>query len=255
MMVHIPGPIDLDPARWGSSPVLNAMFTGPDAFSGWLSSCSTLKDAFQKNTTDELFGLLVAEYKEKSSLGVGRVGDVVQKDVLQKSVYFENPGILVPQPDLETAKNEIRHRILVMLFTRELKEIADLAALTEELEKQQETLQILLYRRKMHAKEEDDTARGAKQIISDIDKKIERIGRHPDSPEGHLQHVIEVLMNIEQHLKMTPLVLRLNNLGIKVNKSSSESFSEISFAECTYIGEHRRTVIWARINRALISSI
>ena len=249
MMSHIPGPITIDPANWGKSPVLNAIFSGPDEFSNWLSHCHALQDAFQQTDANELFGLLVTEYHEKKSLGVAMVGDVVQKDVLQKSVYFEDPKILVPQPDLETAKIEIRHRILVILFTRELEEIADLKALTEELEKQQETLEILLQNRKKHSKEEDDTDKGAKQIISDIDRKIDSIGGHPDSPEGHLQHVIEVLMNIEKHINMTPIVLRLNNLGIEVDKSSSEPFDEISFAECTFTGEHRRTVIWTRIDR------
>jgi hypothetical protein len=255
MMAHIPGPIDLNTAGWGNSPVLNAIFTSPDEFSSWLNSCSTLLDAFKKTTADELFGLLAAEYNEKSYIGVGRMGDIVLKDVLQKSIYFEDPRILVPQPDLETAKREVQHRILVMLFTLELKEIADLKALTKELEKQKEILKILLRRRKKHSKREDDTEKGAKQIISDIDKKIDRIGRNPDSAEGHLQHVIEALMNIEQHLKITPLVLRLNNLGIEVGKSSSEPFDEISFAEVTYTGEPRRTIIWAHVNRASLQSI
>ena len=251
MMAHIPGPIILDPAHWETSPVLKAIFTGPTDFADWLNHCDALKDAFRQSGSDSLFSLLVTEYNEKKSLGVALVGGLVQKDVLQKSVYFEDPRILVPQPDLETAKKEIRHRILVMLFTRELEEIADLKMLTEELERQQETLEVLLNHQKRHLGGENETKRDAQKIISDIDRKIDSIGRNPDSPAAHLRHVIEVLMNIENHLNLRPLVLRLNNLGIEVEKSSSDPFDEIEFAECTFTGEHRRAVIWTRISRSL----
>ncbi len=256
MTAQIPGPEQLDPVLWGKSPVLQAVFTGPDAFSRWMDSCIALQNAFKQNHSDELFGLLVAQYKEKTSLGVAIVGEIVQKDVLQQSVYFENPRIVVPRPDLETAKKELRHRIIVMLFTRELDEIADLKSLTEELKRQQDILEIKLSMGKKQGavkKTDDKTLREARQIIDAIDREIEGLGRNPDTPESHLEHVTEVLMNIKRHLEIKPFILRLNSLGVRVTASSPEPFDEISFAECTFTGDHKRAVIWVQINRSSLN--
>lgn len=256
MTAKIPGPILLDPAHWGKSPVLNAVFTGPDEFFRWIDTCGALQNAFKENNSDELFGLLVAEYKQKTTLGVALMGDIVQRDVRQESVSFEDPQIVVVQPDLDTAEKEVRHRILVMLFLHELDEIADLKSLTEELEKQQDVLKIKLSRMKSMGPANTADAKTemeAQRIINAIDHKIEGIGRRPDTPESHLEHVVEVLMNMDRYLSMTPFTLRLNSLGIRVTASSSESFDEISFAECTFTGFHKRAAIWVQINRASLS--
>jgi hypothetical protein len=126
MISQIPGPLELDPQFWEKDPVLKAVFTGSDKFSQWLGSCKSLRDAFERTDAAELFGLLVADYKEKTFLGSEINGDIVRRDVRKKSVFFEDPRILVPAPDLELARKELQHRILVTLFTRELNEIADL---------------------------------------------------------------------------------------------------------------------------------
>ena len=252
MTSQIPGPVTLDPDKWEDSPVLRTIFVNPKAFSQWGENCKTLQNALQQNPTNDFYGLMVAEYHEKTSLGVGLVGDIIQKDVLQKSVYFENPQIVVPHTDLEGAQRELKHRILVMLFTQELDEIADLQALTEELERQQEILEVKLWsgkNRGTSGRLDAATVKEAKKIISDIDQEIEKIGRHPDSPESHMAHVVEVLLNIEKHLSMDPFTLRINRLGIKVSAESLEPYDKIDLAQCNYINGHKRAVTWVRINK------
>ena len=252
MTALIPGPITLDPGKWEDSSILRALFISPGEFSQWAERCTTLQNAIHQYPASDLYGLLVADYNEKASFGVGLVGDVVQKDVLQKTVYFENPQIVVAQPNLESARGELRHRILVMLFTQELDEIADLQSLTEELERQQEILEVKLWsgkNRPTSGRINAETVKETRKIIDDIDVEIDKIGRHPDSAASHLKHVIEVLLNIEQHLSMDPFTLRINRMGVKVRPEVSGPYDEISFAECTYVGGHRRMVIWVKINQ------
>nr|CBX29201.1 hypothetical protein N47_J01820 [uncultured Desulfobacterium sp.] len=258
MTEQIPGPISLDPALWGNSPVLKTVFTSRNEFSRWFNNCRSVQNAFKQNNSDKLFGLLVTQYKEKISFGVELIGEIVQKDVLQQSVSFEEPIIVVPHPDMATAQKELQHRILVLLFTHELDKIADLKLLKEEFERQQDILEI-----KLKLSEENknrsaklgnkNVASEAKQIINDINRKIEVLGRNPDTPESHLRHVTEVLMDIDRHLKMIPLTIRLNNMGILVKASSSGPFDEISFAECTYKGSPKKAVIWVQINRSSLN--
>ena len=255
MVSRIPGPLELDPALWKKDPVLRIIFSGLDEFSQWLGSCSSLKDAFERTNSAELFGLLILDHKEKTFFGGEIEGEIVRRDVQKQAVYFENPRILVPAPDLEIARKELQHRILLMLFTRELKEIADLNSLKEELEKQQDLLELQLW---VSEKPESGKATPADagkadeagKVLKDIDREIEEIGKDPDTPESHLAHVTHALMDLRQHLQIDRFNLRLNSLGVKVKASSSEPFSEISLAECTFTGSPKRAGIWTRIKRS-----
>ena len=246
---RIPGPVALGPDAWGDSPVLGAVFASPQALEQWMDACPTLNEAYARYPASELYGVLVTQFKEKTSFGVAMVGSIVQKDVLQKTVYFESPQVVVAGPDPVSAQKALQHRILVNLFTHELAEIADLKALVEELAQQQDILEIKLSR---HRKNNlsglmDQTERDAREILGDIERKREKIGRHPDSPESHLAHVTEVLTDIDQYLSMTPFVLRLNSLGKRVPIGSQEPYNEVAFAECTYTGDHKRCVTRVKI--------
>ena len=255
MISQIPGPMELDPKLWEEDPVLKAVFIGPDDFSRWLQSCERLKDAFEHVEATELFGLLVAEYKEKTFFGYEMDGDILQKDVRQSSVYFEDPQILVPATDLEIPRIELQHRILVMLFTRELEEISELKSWKEELQKQKTLLEFELGGKDKHnmkkaAPFRSDKDEEAEKVLRTIDQKLEQIGKNFDTPEGHLAQAVQILTNIRQYLRIDRFTIRLNGLGKKVKASSSEPFSEISMAEFIFSGAPRRVAIWARVKRS-----
>ena len=191
MISQIPGPMELDPKLWEEDLVLKAVFIGQDDFYRWLQSCERLKDAFEHVEATELFGLLVAEYKEKTFFGYEMDGDILQKDVRQSSVYFEDPQILVPATDLEIPRIELQHRILVMLFTRELEEISELKSWKEELQKQKTLLEFELggkdkHNMKKSAPFRSDKDEEAEKVLRTIDQKLEQIGKNFDTPEGHL---------------------------------------------------------------------
>ena len=257
MVSQIPGPLELDPALWKKDPVLKAIFLEVDEFTHWLGRCRSLQNALAGSDSDELFGLLIADHKEKTFFGSEMDGEIVRRDVQKQAVYFENPRILVPAPDLDIARKQLQHRILVMLFTRELKEIADLNALKEELEKQQDHLELTLW---VHDKPESGNTtpadagktHEAEGVLKDIDREIEKIGKDLNTPESHLTHVTQALMSLGRHLQIKRFNLRLNSLGVKVKASSREPFSEITLAECTFTGSTKRAAIWARYKRSLM---
>ena len=257
MIAQVPGPLELDPALWDKDPVLKAVFPGPDQFLQWLGGCENLRDAFRRTDAAELFGLLAADYREKTSFGSEVSGEIVRRDVLQKSVFFENPRVLVPAADLELARKELQHRILVTLFTHELNEIADLKSWKEELQKQQDLLEFKLWGDekpdpKPAASQSGDEAGEAEKVLRDIDQKIEEIEKNLDTPESHLAHITQALMELRQRLRMEHFTLRLNSLGVKVKPSAREPFSEISLAECTFAGAPKRAATWVRVKRASI---
>lgn len=260
MIAQIPGPLALDPDRWEKEPVLNLIFSEAGKLSRWLNGCRNLRDAFERTGSDRLFGLLIADYKVKTSFGTEINGDIIRKNVQQQSVYFEDPRILVPATGLETARKDLRHRILVMLFTRELNEIAELKSWKEELEKQQDLLEFRLWGAKVPESEaevstDDREADEAKAVLGDIDKKIEEITKNLDTPESHLAHVSRALMDLRQHLRMENFTLRLNSLGKKVAASSSEPSVEMSLAECTFSGSEKRAAFWVQVKKATMNSV
>lgn len=247
MVARIPGPMAIDPGAWDREPVLRAVFNGPADFSEWLAGCPSLHKAFKTHASSELFGLLVTDYSEKSRFGVQQQGDVVLRDVKQYAVSFGDPRILVPAPDLTQARKELQHRLLVMLFTRELNEIADLKALQAELEKQQELLEFKLGWDEAPGPENSADSDEAEKLLSDIHREIEDIGEDVDSPQAQLTHVTQALTDIRRHLQMKNITLRLNQMGIKVDASSKEPFDEITLTECAFTGSSRRVAAWVGI--------
>lgn len=259
MASQIPGPLELDSTLWENNPVLSAFFMVPDECSRWLHGRNNLQNFFEQTNVTELFGLLVADYKEKVFFGSETYGDIVRRDVRKQSVSFENPRILVPAPDLETARKELQHQILVMLFTRELNEIANQKFIRQELEKQHDLLAFKIWGNKKPPSRNSTAVDGdkpteAEKILSAIDREIADIGKNLDTPEGHLNHVTQALRHPRQHLQLEGLVLRLNNMGVKVKSSSSEPFNEISLAEFTFTGSPRSVAIWTRIKRSSLKS-
>ena len=255
MASQIPGPMDLDPALWESEPVLDAFFIKPDELSRWLHRRTSLRNAFEQTNAAELFGLLVAEYKEKIFFGAETYGEIVRRDVRKLSVSFENPRILVPAPDFETAHKKLHHRILTMLFTRELNEIADQKSIKKELEKQQDLLEFKIWGNKKPESRKSnavdgDKATEAEKILSAIDRELEDIGKNLDTPESHLNHVTQALMHLRHHLKIDGFDLRLNDMGIKVKPTSRKPFNKITLAEFTFTGSPRKVAIWTRIKRS-----
>ena len=254
MITQIPGPVDIDSAAWDKEPVLRAIFSDPEDFLAWYNSCESLKKAFKMIPSGGVFGLLVADYQEKSRFGVGMQGDIVRRDVKQQVVDFRDPRILVPESDLTLARKELQHRMLAMLFARELNEIADLKSLKEELENQQSLLEFKLGGREVLESELAPGESGAEsdeaeKVLCEIDHEIKDIGQDVDTPESHLRHVVQALNNIRQYLKIENFTLRLNRMGIKVDASSKEPFDEIRLTECAFTGSSRRAVIWAHVKR------
>jgi len=253
MISQIPGPLKLDPDLWKNDPALRTFFSGADEFTSWLAGCTNLHDAFARTQSAELFALLVGEHKEKTFFGVSASGDIVSRDVLKRSVYFENPRLLTPAPDLVSARKMLQHRLITVLFTRELEEITELKSVREELQKQQALLEFKLwgsFEKPSAVKEPADSE--AEILLSDIDREIGKIGNDLDTPEGHLAHVTQALTNLKNHLHISRFTLRLDSLGIRQKASSQEPFDEITLAECTFTGAPRRAAIWIHVDRSAL---
>jgi len=200
MIAQIPGPVELEPELWDKDPVLKAVFPGPDQFSQWLGSCKNLRDAFKRTDAAELFGVLVADYKEKTFFGSGVNGEIVRRDVQRQAVFFEDPRVLVPAPEFELARKELRHRVLVTLLTHELNEIADLKSWKEELEKQQGLLEFKLWGDKKPESEQAavrgrDETDEAEKVLKDLGEKVPA----------------DLKSNVEQHVSQVREVMNSDN--------------------------------------------
>lgn len=250
MTSQIPGPLKLDPDLWKNDPALKIFFSGPDEFTSWLDGCSSLQQAFARTNAAHLFALLVGEHKEKTFFGVGVSGDIVSRDVLKQSVYFENPHLLTPAEDLETARRKLQHRLLTVLFTRELEEIAELKSAREELQRQQALLEFKLWGSEKPLPAPETAGGEAERLLNDINREIGKIGTAFDTPRGHLEHVILALTDLKNHLHISRFTLRLDSLGIRQQISPRGPVNEISLAECTFTGAPRRAAVWIQVDRS-----
>jgi small-conductance mechanosensitive channel len=96
---EIPPPIDLNLKAFGINPLVNALFVNSNDIDQLLKTDPNLNPYLEthiKNQLPVLYALLTASMSEKSTLGVGMLGNVLIRDVPQQAINFSSHKIHSP---------------------------------------------------------------------------------------------------------------------------------------------------------------
>jgi hypothetical protein len=263
LIVQVPGPVDFDPDRWNHDPLLRAMFISREELIGVLQSTKELKNLFRRTNASQAFAILVAEPKEKIFFGTEKNGEIVRRDVPQKSVFFEDFKVFAPAVDLAETRLQVQHRALVSLFSHAVEKITDLQLWKEELEKQQELLEFKVRQPEdtdvktdsKHAEADDNQTQKSLKVLRDINRKLKEIKAELDTPEDRLKHLDAVLLNPEQYLRIERVALKLSRLGIRLKPSSTEPANEFTVAEFELGKEPKQVLVWIRVKQSSVLSL
>jgi hypothetical protein len=260
---QVPGPVDLDPARWDDDPLLRAMFISREELTGVLQSSKALKNFFKRTNASAAFAMLVADRKEKNFFGIEKNGEIVRRDVPQKAVFFENVRAIYPATDLTETRLQIQHFALVTLLRRAFEKITDLQLWKEELEKQKELLEFKIKRPDIPeprselkpAEASDNKMPETHQVLSDINRKLKEIETELDTPENRLSHLCSILKSPERHLHLKAVSYKLSRLGIRLDTSSTEPANEFTAAEFEVGQDLKQMLFWIRVDQASVLSV
>lgn len=255
----IPGPVPFDPERWGSDPILNAMYVSSANMNRFLQSEEALLRFFSETDAQGAFALLQSVRREKTVSGTRRDGTIVRRDVLQKAVFFEEHRMTAVADRFESSRSEVCHLLLNRLFRQAVSQIEDLRQWKKELDREHDRMELLM-RPEKHVdgstsatEEEEDRLRMEAQKLHDaIEQKLADIETSLDDPEDYLGLLEAVLHHPGKWLSVRPVFMELSRLGIRLEADSPEPANRFTLAEFREGTRKRWSAVWVRIARSAV---
>jgi hypothetical protein len=257
LISSIPGPFSLSAERWDKDPLMHALFVSPDEIRSLLKNCVELKSFFKKSGVKTAVALLTATKKERTVFGTALEGEIIRRDVPQVAVEFYDHRVVAPVPTEEQNRSELVHRGLNLLATSAFEEIMQVQSLREELTAQHRVLELKLKMRQTRDRGlecllaggcgGDSEIEQAQELLAEIDKQLTKLGPGSGTPRDFLRKLENVLTAADNALKEKTLAMRLNWMGVKLNKESTDNSSEITLTELEIPGRLKRVAVLTNI--------
>lgn len=250
----IPGPVELSPSNWNANPLINALCTSIDRMDAFLSSNRTLQSFFRETDADEAIALLKSHQEEKLITGVGKVGEIAQRGVLQTAVSFEDHEIIAPAGQLSQSRDTIRRLLLTELFDRAAEQIESLRSWKTEIEEQQFRMKTKLgIDLEERGEDHPDVDSDALKTYRELERKKKELRDELESPHKRTAFLVSLLLNPEEHLKAEPRQFHLDRLGIKVKNASDERINTFTVASFSVDDTKRWVAAWVKIPRKAVT--
>lgn len=253
LLRQIPPAVALGGRAWTQDPRVNAFFATKDDLESTLGQNSRLRAFFEGNAYRECFALMLMVKREVETFGPALNGDILVREVRQIRVSFSDHQFFFPNASEAKLRRELRERMLVFLAIRALERINDLREQRGRLEEQRRQLQVQLRALRGHAQGLrpllSSTATDERRLAT-LDEKLVQTEqdlvaarKQLGTLDDYLEQVRRVLAQPEGYLRIQPLSMRLNRLGLKLEAHSSEQGESITLIELTSLDEKRIGVL------------
>lgn len=258
LISSIPGPFSLSAGYWDKDPLIHALFVNPDEIRSLLHNCAELKSFFQKSGVDIGVALLTATKKERTIFGTALEGEIVRRDVPQVAVEFYDHRVVAPVATEEENRRELVHSGLNALATYALEEIMQIQSIREDLAAQRHILAVKLKIQHTHKRSLERLLAGgsqsnkntvqAEQVLAEIDKQLMELEPGSGRPQDFLRKLENILTAPGNFLTGEAIGMRLNWMGVKLNKESDENGREITLSELEIPGRLKRVALLTKIS-------
>jgi hypothetical protein len=259
----IPGPLDLQPDAWAMSPGLRALFVRPEEIEDLLArSLELLAFAEQPAApgADELCAVISLLRTEQKVLGWATHGEILHRDVPQRTVSFSHHRLLAPSESESDLRRDIEWRAYEQLVVEALGRLfqsgADerptgrVAALLRErldlLQHARAGLQAL----QQPPEADESKFQALRQHLVENGRQLAALHRGAHSLEERLERVVEVLAKPEEVIVFDRIEDRLTSLNV-VATTDMEVAADLSLAEIAVKGAqtYARTTAIVRLQR------
>jgi len=229
---NVPGPVEIDLEAYARDVFVHAILPSMDTVSeAFNTSLSMQHYLHQHSATGGIFALMGMRRHEKVIMGMEMTGQLIQRDVPQRVVYFTSHTIENPAPTEELTKKKITNSF----FDRLVEIVAKRVALRKQ------DIQIELHEKDILLAElhtADAGARPALQaalsnMLSNMQKSTNFLYFN-----NYIDIFEDVLLNPEQHLRIKQCSVSLDSMGIKQKDGEMERGNPIIFNDL--IGFDRR---------------
>lgn len=249
LLRQIPPAVALGGHAWSRDPRVNAFFATKDDLRSTLGQNARVRAFFKDGAHPECFAWMLMVKREVETFGSALDGDMLVREVRQIRVSFSGHQLFFPNASEAELRKELRERTLVFLATRALERINGLRERRGALEEQRRQLQVQLRALRGHA-------RGLRPLLSSTDADERRLAtldqklvqteqdlvaarKQLGTLDDYLEQVRQVLGQPEAYLRVQPVSIRINRLGLKLDANSSEPGETITLIELASLDEKR----------------
>lgn len=201
----VPGPVSVDRSSYASDAFVHALFPSADSVADALNASRALRDYYQKSPgTDALYALMGMRRLEKNTTGMEIRGDLIQRDVMQKTVYFTGHTIENPAP----TEQQSRELVAISFFDCLVGKVRQrIASRRQEMQSRyQKKIQLMQNRRDADEKTHSSLQAELAGLLSDWQS----------TGSGNLLEDFEaVLLHPEQHLRIRQTRIEMDDMGIR----------------------------------------
>lgn len=217
-----PPPVPALSSNYSAQPLLSALFVSPEQMREALGNDPALSEFRDSHPGDEpVTALLLADCKEKNTLGVAMEGDMLRRDVAQVTVSFGQHRLLEPNHSEAEARRLLKRRAFDHLISLALGRIGDAKCERVELKQQRDLLRSKLgilqrggWSFAGDSGEAADNA-GLQAELAAIEQQLAALKVDDRNLTGQLDILRDVLEQAERNLWREPVELHLDRMNIK----------------------------------------
>lgn len=249
LVAGLPGPIDIGRHAFGADPLVHALFATADDIGRMLGNSQAVRDYLadpESQASDHFYALFAARRQQKRQLGLALEGEVLHTDVPQTVVYFCDHLLVEPHADLDTTRAHLRTAAFDSL-------LKSFHSHVEALRQERQSLAADCSVERAHltvlrGRSEGTEITVSTRRLSDLDAHLRQVAESlmPDQLEGALA---TYLLAPEKSLRLEPVVLHVDRLGVLSDPASQDDATALAFPELTARDMRRHMVMLARIDR------
>jgi len=225
-------PIGLEPASYASDPRLRNFFISTADMCKVLDRDHNLAEFRREQGGENLSrinALLTMEKQEKAILGAALSGNIIQRDVPQISVSFEDHRLLDPSESEKKTRRNLKRRAFDHLLSLALNRIAIVKTERGSLERYRTIIESRLNLQQRGGCGSNALGAaplevaGMQEQLDRIDRQLLNLGRDDRMLEVYLDIVSDVLSRPEEHLWSEKETLIVDRMGIKRSKAAGDA--------------------------------
>jgi hypothetical protein len=250
-------PLSALSSAYATDPRLPALFVSPEHLREVFGNDPAICEFRESHpaTGEHVMALLLAERKEKNTLGIELEGEMLRRDVAQVTVSFSNHRLVDPVLSEEEARRQLKRRAFDHLISLALLRISEAKGERAELNQQRDLLRGkmgLLQRSGWSFESQTDdlvnaNSNGLQNELEEIEAKLAAISVDEKTLSGQLDIVCAVLSDPKQQFWAEPVELHLDRMNVKRDQQNPDARA-LSFHELRNARGQRQTMLLVSIN-------
>lgn len=236
LAASVPGPVVVNRETYAKDPFIHALFPSVDTVMEAFCASMAVRDYYRDSPhTSELYALMGMRRVEKNIIGMELADEIIQRDVVQKVIYFSNHTI----ENLAPTEKQTRELIALSFFDK----LVGKVKIRVEARKQ-ERQSLLQEKDKLTSRLRAANAQTRPALQEKLSQMLARMQSTAGSLDlrNYIEDFEAVLLNPQQHLRLNQVPIALDSMGISRDSADTNQDKVVLFSELVDFDRRNWTV-------------